>query len=263
MVDSPSASPPAKKTPPARLPHATLKHPTIEAIIGRHFRFATRKQARDRLKAVRESFTVTKLSTDVKPDADALQLWIRGYSVTPELKNDGYLGNFARFSVAKTEDGKWTLEAAVLNIDKKFHPQRRQSTQKFPNWGHPILRDTQKGRIYKTPELAQAELRRLHEAFPEVSIPLTGKLYLMIYRKAAKETASNVEKWVLTIVMAENGESTIAIAPNTHRADKAAQVSTISSSAPEVQGKFSAQVLLRRSRKRPKPTRKTPPESNA
>lgn len=253
--------PPSKNT---RLPVATLKHPTIEAILGGHFRFATQKQATDRLKAVRESFTVAKLPPDVDPDPSALKLWIRGYGLTAEAREEGYLGHYAQLRVKELpEDGKWTIEAAVLNIDKKYHPQRRQTEQKFPNWGHPILRDIKKGRTHKTTESAQSELTRLHEAFPEVSIPLSGKLYLMVYGKAAEEGGSPVQKWVFEIAATEAGEFTIAYKPNTHKPkEKSPQPAASKGVAEDIpQGKFTTEVLLKRAKR--KPAKRIKPKGNA
>ena len=265
MPDTPKKppKPAAKKKPSARLPQATLKHPTIEAILGGHFRFATKEQALARLKGVRESFSVSKLPETWKNTPPEVRLWIRGYGMTAEAREAGYLGNFAQLRVARASEEKWTIEAVLLNIDKKFHPQRRQTAQKFPNWGHPILRDVLAGRVHKTMETAQDELRRLHEAFPEVSIPLATKMYIMIYRKAGTESTSPVEKWVLDIQVRGVG-FVIVHARNTHRA--AVPGSTHSetngagadaASAPaEAQGKFTAQVLFKRRGRKPRPVRK-------
>jgi len=173
---------------------------------------------------VRESFTTSKLPDgEGKDTPQEVRLWIRGYGMTAEARQAGYLGNFAQIRVVRGTEEKWTLEAVLLNIDKKFHPQRRQTAQKFPNWGQPILRDVLKGRLHPTMESAQGELRRLHETFPEVSIPLATKLYIMIYRKAGADGKTPVEKWVLDIQVQGTG-FVIAHTPNTHRAAPGTEV---------------------------------------
>lgn len=213
MSNAPKA-PKKKPQKSERLPHATLKNPTIEAITGGHFRFATAEQAETRLAALRESFMVAK-PTEGEAE-DGIKLWIRGFGMTAEAREAGYLGNFAQLRAERLADGKWTITATLLNIDKKFHPERRQVAQKFPNWGHPILRDILKGRVHLSAEAAQGELARLHEAFPEVSIPLGSKQYIMVYRKSAGEGKSPVEKWVLEIEWLEGKGYRIAHKLNEH-----------------------------------------------
>jgi hypothetical protein len=249
----------SKNATPSRLPTATLKQPTIEAILGGHFRFATKEQAIERLKAVRESFHVSKVPQDEKPNPLELKLWIRGYGLTSEAREEGYLGHFALLRVARAPEEKWTIEASLLNVDKKFHPQRRQTTQKFPNWGHPILRDVKRGRVHSTVESAQGELQRLHEAYSETTIPLTNKLYFMVYGKP-KPGKPPVEKWVLEIKAREEGDFIITHVPNMHRAEaKNSPKITPESNSSEPQGKFTAQVLLKRKPAKRRNTPKPPP----
>jgi hypothetical protein len=257
--------------------YATLKNPTIEAIIGEHFRFSTPEQAQVRLESLRETFIVSKLPENVDGNPLELKLWIRGYGLTAESREAGYIGNYAKFEVKPIEKGKWTIAPILLPIDKKYHPQRRQTPKRHPNWGHPIMRDIQKGRVHKTVESAQNELVRLHEAFPEVSIPLTNKMYIMVYRKVKEEGKPPIEKWVLEIKALDSGGFKIDYALNTYKADvrqKVAEnkpepvvsgaVGKPKTAAPtpknEAVGKFTSQVLLKQSKKKsplapkPKPT---------
>jgi hypothetical protein len=257
MSNKPKA-PTKKKTPASagRLPHATLKNPTIEAILGGHFRFATAEQAQTRLESLRESFMVAKPTQGEAEDG--IKLWIRGFGMTAEAREAGYLGNFAQLRVARADGEKWTITATLLNIDKKFHPERRQVAQKFPNWGHPILRDVLKGRIHQTAEAAQGELQRLHEAFPEVTIPLATKQYIMVYRKSAGEGKSPVEKWVLEIEWLEGKGYRITHALNEH-APAAPKPPREKAEAPTaVDGKFASQVMLSRRRRKTPVVRKRP-----
>ncbi len=237
-----------------RLPYATLKNPTIEAILGNHFRFANKAQALDRLSNIRTSFQTLKSPPESTPTPEELTLWIRGYGMTSEARIAGYLGNFAKLRVAQAALNKWTITATLLNLDKKHHPERRQIPQKFPNWGQPILRDIKKNRLHKNVESAQQELARLHEAFPEVTIPLTNKLYIMIYRKPAPGE-SPVEKWVLEITAQPEG-FVITAKLNTHKPP--AQKTENPVEAPQPQGKFTSQVLLAQSKRKPRIKPKKP-----
>ncbi len=258
---------PAKKGPKRdalnRPKYATIKNPTIEAIIGEHFRFSSPEQAQARLDALREVFIVSKLPDDVDPNPLELKLWIRGYGLSAESREQGYIGNYARFEVKRADKGKWTIAPVLLNVDKRYHPQRRQTPKRHPNWGHPIMRDIQKGRVHKTIESAQNELRRLHEAFPEVSIPLTNKMYIMVYQKVEEEGQPPIRKWVLELKATDKGDGfIITYAPNTYQADtkkkiEATQQATADAAAKpaapksgEAIGHFTSQVLLKKSRKK-------------
>jgi hypothetical protein len=242
--------------------YATIKNPTIEAIIGEHFRFANPEQAQNRLEALREAFIISKLPAEVDGSPLELKLWIRGYGLSAESREAGYIGNYARFEVKQADKGKWTIAPVLLNVDKRYHPQRRQTAKRHPNWGHPIMRDIQKGRVHKTVEGAQNELTRLHEAFPEVSIPLTNKMYIMAYQKVENEGDAPIRKWVLEIKALDAGGFHIVAAPNTYQADTKAKIentkkthTNAASAAPkqgEAVGRFTSQVLLKQSKKKAK-----------
>jgi len=234
--------------------YASVKNPTIEAIISETFRFANTDQAQSRLEALRETFITSRLPEDVDPDPKELKLWIRGYGLSSKMREKGYIGNYARFEVKRAGKGKWTLSPVLLSIDKKYHPQRRQPPSRHPNWGHPIMRDIKKNRVHPAVETAQNELARLHELFPEVSIPLTNKMYIMVYQKT-DDGLPPIKKWVLEIKATEDGSGFyIDNYPNPYQADaraKAAQAS-VEETAPEKKeavGKFTSAALLKKSRK--------------
>ena len=236
--------------------YASVKNPTIEAIINENFKFANSDQAKIRLEALRETFITSRLPEDIDPDPKEIKLWIRGYGLSANMREKGYIGNYARFEVKRAEKGKWTLSPVLLSIDKKYHPQRRQPPRRHPNWGHPIMRDIKKDRVHPQVETAQNELARLHELFPEVSIPLTNKMYIMLYQKT-DDGQPPIKKWVLEIKATEDGAGFyIDAAENTYQADartKAAQASAKAEEAPAEKsapmGKFTSQVLLKKSRK--------------
>ncbi|MDG1286457.1 MAG: hypothetical protein P8P30_02710 [Rickettsiales bacterium] len=234
--------------------YASVKNPTIEAIISENFRFAEPDQAQTRLEALRETFITSRLPEDIDPDPKELKLWIRGYGLSANMREKGYIGNYARFEIKRAEKGKWTLSPVLLSIDKKYHPQRRQPPSRHPNWGHPIMRDIKKNRVHTAVETAQNELARLHELFPEVSIPLTNKMYIMVYQKT-DDGLPPIKKWVLEIKATDDGSGFyIDNYPNTYQADareKAAGASggTEPPKKQEAVGKFTSAALLKSSRK--------------
>lgn len=234
--------------------YASIKNPTIEAILAENFRFASPDQAKARLEALRDTFITSRLPEDVDPDPKELKLWIRGYGLSGPMREKGYIGNYARFELKRAEKGKWTITPILLSIDKKYHPQRRQPPRRHPNWGHPIMRDIKKTRVHQQVETAQNELVRLHELFPEVSIPLTNKMYIMVYQKT-DDGQPPIKKWVLEIKATEDGSGFyIDNYPNTYQADareKAAAANVETEVAPqkEAVGKFTSAALLKKSRK--------------
>lgn len=189
-----------KKAPTRR--NASLNNPTIAAIVEGGYRFANEEQALNQLNAVRDFFTISRQQQEGLKDGQII-LWIKSYALTPEEKQGGYTGNFAIISVVKRDKGKFSLEAVKLESELKYHPERRRPKHKHPNWGHPILRAIQKGRKFKAVEDAQAELTRLHEEFPECTIPLSTKLYLIIYSRKDKPP---VQKFVLEIQPSKEGD---------------------------------------------------------
>jgi len=234
--------------------YASIKNPTIEAVIGENFRFASPDQAQERLNALRGTFITSRLPEDIDTDPSELKLWIRGYGLSSAMREKGYIGNYARFEVKRADKGKWTIAPVLLSIDKKYHPQRRQPPRRHPNWGHPIMRDIKKARVHHEVETAQNELVRIHELFPEVSIPLTNKMYIMVYQKT-DDGEPPIKKWVLEIKATEDGSGFfIDSYPNTYQADARERVAeaSVETSPPvkkEAMGKFTSAALLKSSRK--------------
>jgi hypothetical protein len=251
------------KTPKKK--YASVKNPTIQAIVQGNFRFSSDEQAQKRLEVLRDTFVVSRLPEGVDPAPDKLKLWIRGYQLSSEMREEGYKGNYARLEVVALGKGQWSIQAVALNIEKKYHPQRAPTRQRHPNWGHPILRDVKKKRVHTLVENAQNELQRLHEQFPDVSIPLTNKMYIMIYQKPVGDE-SPVKKWVLEIQATEDGtgffidhyENTFRREDNPATKVESTQESAQEPTAPPAPvGKFTSQVLLKKSRKNMIP--KVPP----
>ncbi len=239
--------------------YANVQNPTIQAILGGHFRFQTPQQAQKRLDYLRENFIIARLPEDVEPDPLQVKLWIKGYGLSEQLQREGYLGNYAKIEVVRAKQrDRWTIKAVMLVIDKKYHPQRCQPVRRHPNWGHPIMRDIKRGRVHKRVKSAQHELKRLHDTFPEVSIPLTNKMYIMVYQKTT-DGKPPIKKWVLEIKATEDGRGFfIDYYENTYVAPKRPETSkdenvgeAVLSGAEDAVpiGKFTAAALLKKSRK--------------
>lgn len=184
--------------------YATTRSPMIEAVIGEHFKLKDEPMAVARMETIRNEFITSKQQIE-NPEYPSIVLWIKGYAVSDDEKKQGYIGNYAVITYKKTDDGKVTLYANKVDSELSYHPQKKRSQTRHPNWGHPILRSIQKGRIYESIDDARGELEQLHEEYPETSIPLTNKLYLMIYSRKGKEKPK-VTKFVLEIEIVGEGE---------------------------------------------------------
>ncbi len=184
---------------------AVANAPTIEAVTGEMLRLANEQQAIEWLEALEKSFIVSKHQIDEKTKRKSLILWIRGYEVTKEEKEKGYLGNFAAITY-KPAANRWTLYPTKIFLDLAKHPQRKYvNDAKHPNWGHPILRTIKKKKTYSTVEEAEADLQKLHEQFPMASIPALKRFYLMIYSRE-NNSEKPINKYVFRIkVLPEGG----------------------------------------------------------
>jgi hypothetical protein len=253
--------------------YANIKNPNIEAVAEGRFRFANKAQAVERLEVFRENFILSRKHPDSNKK-ESIILWIRGYSITPEEFDKGYLGNYALFSIHEAGESKFTLQATKLDSELKYHPQRHRPKRQHPNWGHPVMRGIKKGKRYPSIEAAEADLQKLHEEFPTVSIPANAKLYTMVFSRQ-DDSKNPVKKYVLEIESTKEGDFIIVSKPNNYESmqPSAGGKSASGSKGPQAavptaptapKGKFTAMVELKRSKrgkKAPAPRKK--PEGGA
>ena len=196
--------------------YATTRHPTVAAVLAGTYRFPDLKSAQNHLHILKNHFVLSRHQSE-EAGEKGLILWVKGFSITTDEKHEGYTGNYAVVAIHKLPDGKFTLRGEKLDSELKFHPQRQRPKHKHPNWGHPILRSVKKKRIYPTAEAAQAELQLLHSEYPETTIPLTTKLYGIIY---SRQQTPPAQKFVLEIKVNESGGFFIDAIPNDYRAQQ-------------------------------------------
>ncbi len=163
--------------------YATIKHPTIEALVGGHYKYKEKKQALARFNSIAEYFVLSKEQPEANAEDPATIFWIKGFEVDEAAETAGFSGQFAEMRIKKLASGIFTLTAKKVERPLATHPQKKRPTSKHPNWGHPVMRAVKKKKKYGTIEEAQAELDLLHLEYPEVSIPGNGKLYIIIYEK--------------------------------------------------------------------------------
>ena len=237
---------------------ATEKHPTIEAITNSLFRFEKFEQALARLEAVKNYFILSnKLPKD--EDENTIKLWIRGYQIDADEEKQGYLGNYAAIKV-KEIDGKFTLTADKQRIALKYHPQRKRPKRKHPDWGHPALRVVRKGTTFETIEEAQKILGQIHEEYPDISIPNTNKLFVIIYSKALNMTPP-VQKFILEIKASRDGGFFIEYKANNYKKNETPMTAVAAKDKEKeerkAQGHFTSKVMLQKAKKDARKKKKT------
>lgn len=186
---------------------AIVKHPLIEAAVAGLFRFKEHRQAVKRLREINDKFIVAK-EQEENLKQNRLRLWVKDFELTPKEVEKGYRGHFVEISVVEPEAGKFSLKSEKLDIPLNLHPQKTRPKGSHPDWGHPVLRRLEKKPLFATLEEANAVLMRLHEEYPNISIPGDNQLLIMIYRKK-KETSEKgglpVQKYKFSVVVAESG----------------------------------------------------------
>lgn len=200
------------------LKYATTLHPTIAAVVDEKYFFASESKARERLAQLKSQFVFSR--EGVGEQADHSVIWIKGYALSDDETERGYVGNFAHLTIQPSGDG-FTLVASKVPRPITSHPQRKRLTSKHPNWGHPFLRRVKKGGAkvtYLTEADAQADLDRFHHEFPETSIPGIGRTYAHVWvGKGGDIGNGHIQKILLEIKGDIDGNFKIIWRPNYKR----------------------------------------------
>lgn len=228
---------------------ATVRNPTIEAVVKQLLRLPDEAAALRKMEALKAHFVVSKMQIP-NPNMKSLTMWIKGFEVTDAELVEGYHGHFAAIAPKRLPDGKYALAATKMHIDIKLHPTKKYQPvkQRHPNWGHPLLRRIKKEEIFETLEDAASVLVKLHEEYPDASIPGELKLYLMVFAKAPKGEMP-IKKWVFEIERMEQGAK-ITYQENQRQVAgiRRKPVPMVSKDNPII-GQFTAKAALKRKRK--------------
>lgn len=182
--------------------YADSRDPRFAALIKSQYSFQSFEQAKERLNALLDEFTLSRES-DPEDDTSAI-LWIKGYGLTSEEKKEGYMGNYGRITILRLPSGTWTLQVSKIPRESRFHPIRKNPKHPIPNWGHPLLRSVLTGKAtFPSEKEAWLSLRKLHEEYPTATVPGEKRLYVQIFSK--QHTPSRVRKFILDIVPMTEG----------------------------------------------------------
>jgi hypothetical protein len=226
--------------------YANITHPLIAALVERRFRFESEKLAIEKLEMLKNDYTISRQQEE-NPPKPCVILWIKDFEVTPEEKKKGYMGNYAFITYEKMLDSLFTLAAVKLETELKYHPRRKRQSQSIPNWGHPILRNVKKKKIYRSLTAVQDELLQLHLEFPDTTIPGDNKLYLMIYSRA-EDPRNPVKKYVMRIepVKSESGGFMLICETNNYKPPVFQKKTELQEDVPA--GYFTSMIAAKRKR---------------
>jgi hypothetical protein len=242
--------------------YATVQHPMIQALIAGTYRYKTREQALKTLHHLRDRFIISRHQPQAA-DGASLIFWVKGYEISEEEAGKGWSGNYTLASIQRMESGEYALLATKLPAELKHHPQRNRPKGRHPDWGHPVLRAVRKGKVYPTVEAARNEFQVLHNDYPETTIPLTNRMFVMIYQRpkdpdwATADPATReapVKKYILELQVAGDDGGYLIIAKENDQAPPVgiakqqaeAEAGSGDITAKETAGKFTAMVALKK-----------------
>lgn len=248
--------------------YATTQHPMIQALIAGTYRYKSRELALRTLNNFREKFILSKHQPQAT-DGASLIFWVKGFDIAPEEAEKGWSGNYTLAALHRLESGEYALIATKLPADLKHHPQRNRPKGRHPDWGHPVLRAVRKGKVYPTVEAVRNEFQVLHNDFPETTIPLTNRMFVMIYQRpkdpewATADPATReapVKKYILELQVAGEEGGFILTAKENDQAPpvgiakqqaEAEEGTFTPITAQESLGKFTAMAALKKKKAKP------------
>lgn len=166
---------------------ASIKNPNIAAVVNGLFRFQTKLQAENKLQEIQEKFETSTKLPGTKQN-NTCKLWIKGFALTKEEKNKGFVGNYAAITIIESESN-YTLKAEKLDIAIKYHPEQNYANKGFASWGFYALRKIKQKEEYETIQEAQKILAEIHKNFPTTTIPYNiNRLLAMVYSPKTEVT---------------------------------------------------------------------------
>jgi hypothetical protein len=224
-----------------------MDDPTILAAVQGWFRLTSQAHAMKKLAWIGKHFIrAHEQDSEASGPPVTLRLWISGFAVTEEEKAKGYRGHYAHLRIAPIDGGRYTITAEKLPVELARHPQKAPPRMRHPNWGHPVMRAAEAGKVFSSITTAREKLTQFHEAFSEVTTPGKDVLHVMLYNRKllAEGAGSPIEKVILKIKPLSEGGVRLII-----KKSSAKKKSEERKVALEPHGKFTAMVKQRRPHK--------------
>lgn len=242
---------------------ASIQDPTIEAIADGLFRFAAESQAVSLLQRLSGQFAIARDQEPLKAgQCPTLILWIRDFGLTKEESAKGYQGHFAHIHVKPIAEDKYTLIAEKIKRPLPQHPHSQRPSRRHPNHGHPVIRAAQRNKLYPEIEQARMALLKMHEEFPETSIPGRDKLHALLFSRQYKPP---IHKVTIRIVAAPGQGYRFELSDNIRKSASGDSRQVIQDDAKaaaeetpkKIDGKFTSLVALQRKKRVVKPKSKS------
>jgi hypothetical protein len=238
--------------------YANHKSHAIHAALMGYYRFANLDQAKLQLQILRDSYFISRHA--LHPDTpESTYIWVRGYELSEEDKKQGLLGHFVKITCHMESKGKWGFAVEKV-VDDAPHPQRKRIAMQHPNWGHPVLRNIDKKRIYLTIEDALADMALLQQEYPHVSVPGNHCLFIAVYGRVEDKKGKRVKRYVLEIEPVREGGYYLIAKEKKQKPKTKELPKSMKPKAPlptadkpsEPMGFFASKVTLKRAKKTPK-----------
>lgn len=238
---------------PAKPRLATVEDPLINSAVGGFFRLQAKSDALDILQRIATQCIQAKDREAVAPgEPPVLKMWVRGFEVTGEEKAKGYCGNFARLRMEFLKSGYYTLVAEKLEVELTRHPQKERANGVHPNWGHPVMREIEKGKVYPSIAVARERLERLHIDYPLATLPGKDTLSIMLYKR--NEQGDNpIDKITVKIKPLEEGGAKIVHLQKAAPKKEAPPIAKpVKPQVVDVAGRFTEMLSKQRAKKKPR-----------
>lgn len=232
-----------KKPPTLKKPRiASVEDALILAAVRGYYHYDHEWQAEETLAKIHNDYLRSKESTPEK-----VKLWVRGFNITKDEKAMHYRGNFALLAKVEAAGGKWSIRAEKIDVPLAKHPEKERPKERHPNWGHPVLRAVETGKLFDGLEIARAFLHSLHAEYPDATIPGKDVVHVMVYRRKDDE-ASPIEKISLKVKPQSDGGAKLVVMK------KKPKAKPLPNQTPpaelETKGKFTTLIKKSRARKK-------------
>lgn len=224
--------------------YASINNEIISALVNQAYKFPTYEAASRLLNALGKKFIFAKGHEEMLKTG-RVKLWVRGYQLTEDEIKAGGLGNFCLATIIKQNDGSCIIKCEKEAVEPANHPMKKRKEARMPNWGHPSLKFIKSGGSYEKYEDAVEVLYNLHQEFPETTIPNKDRLDVMVYSREGKNKPE-MKKYRLQVKPMETGA--IIEAEEKTAAPKKAEAAE----EKEIIGRFTAQAMLKKKKKKPK-----------
>ena len=215
---------------------ANTGNPIISELLNGYLIGARKVDVEKKLDIIREYFITSNQDNLLTGAEGIITFWIRGFEVTEDEKERGYLGNFVTVYILTFDKYYYASAKKVITANNKRHPNKINNTKskKHPNYGYKAVRFARSGKRFKRLEDATELIKNLRLDYPETSImPKDRKIYFILWDPAhdySDNTGKSVSKVVMKAKYEKEGSWYLSLESNQHQRyeiDKSEMTGTI------------------------------------